>query len=428
MVKQNRLLLMKKINNKIHIINSVITMDKIEYSSRKLNSLKQTLIKSFEAINSSTNDPKYYYETIWDIIVKKSNIKEKFTNATLSKQIFLDNISTILRKTESNGESHILDNFLLELNNLYLEHLDIDKEQINIVIYTNIPVKLKNNVKLIETLKYFNLDIFEFSSYNFENENNLDDDIKNKFNCSKFLMLKYSHNARDYEFVKTEALNTVYSFFGYITYIHRFNYDTEKWHINEITLDHRITDLQINALIGTNSNFEIYDISIQYDILDTAIEMDKSKKINFNNRMPLEPTFLKNVFEINNEKVYAKLKDYFCLYYISALENTIENSFRKFWSLSERIIKDIHGKTLDESLVKYMERILNMRKCPDKIIQRVNFIRFKRNDLVHENIHGEITQSDQAIVKLIAESLILFLISYFDKIECIEDYTSFYNF
>lgn len=402
-------------------------MNKIEYTTRKLNSLKQTLIKSFEAINSTRNDPKYYYETIWDLMNQKSNIKEMFVKATLSKQIYLINISSILRKIQNNDESDILDNFLVELNKMYSEYNAMDKEQINITIYTNIPIKLKNNDNLIETLKYFNLEIFEFSSYNFENEHDLDDEIKYKFNCSKFLMLKYADNARDYEFVKSEALNAIYSFFGYITYIHRFNYDTEKWHINEITLDHKITDLQINALIGTNSKYEIFEINRQYDMISTSIKMEKSKRIDFNNHMPHECTLLKNVIELNNNELYDKIKDYFCLYYISALENTIENSFRKFWSLSERIIKDIHGRMKDEKLVKYMEKLLKMCQYPDKIIQRVKFIKTKRNNLVHENIHGEITQSDQAIVKIIAENLILFLICYFNEVTDIGDYKSFYN-
>lgn len=402
-------------------------MNKIEYATRKLNSLKQTLIKSFEAINSTNNDPKYYYETIWDLMNQKSNIKEMFVKATLSKQIYLINISSILRKIQNNDESDILDNFLVELNKMYSEYNAMDKEHINITIYTNIPIKLKNNDNLIETLKYFNLEIFEFSSYNFENEHDLDDEIKYKFNCSKFLMLKYADNARDYEFVKSEALNAIYSFFGYITYIHRFNYDTEKWHINEITLDHKITDLQINALIGTNSKYEIFEINRQYDIISTSIKMDKSKRIDFNNHMPHECTLLKNVIELNNNELYDKIKDYFCLYYISALENTIENSFRKFWSLCERIIKDIHGRMKDEKLVKYMEKLLKMCQYPDKIIQRVKFIKTKRNNLVHENIHGEINQSDQAIVKIIAENLILFLICYFDEVTDIGDYKSFYN-
>lgn len=402
-------------------------MNKIEYTARKLNSLKQTLIKSFEAINSTSNDPKYYYETIWDLMNQKSNIKEMFVKATLSKQIYLINISSILRKIQNNDESDILDNFLVELNKMYSEYNAMDKEQINITIYTNIPIKLKSNDNLIETLKYFNLEIFEFSSYNFENELDLDGEIRYKFNCSKFLMLKYAADARDYEFVKSEALNAIYSFFGYITYIHRFNYDTEKWHINEITLDHKITDLQINALIGTNSRYEIFEIGRQYDIMSTSIKMDKSKKIDFNNHMPHECDLLKNVIKLNNNELYDKIKDYFCLYYISALENTIENSFRKFWSLSERIIKDIHGGMKDEKLVKYMEKLLKMCRYPDKIIQRVKFIKTKRNNLVHENIHGEITQSDQAIVKIIAENLILFLICYFNEVTDIGDYKSFYD-
>lgn len=137
-------------------------MNKIEYTARKLNSLKQTLIKSFEAINSTSNDPKYYYETIWDLMNQKSNIKEMFIKATLSKQIYLINISSILRKIQNNDESDILDNFLVELNKMYSEYNAMDKEQINIIIYTNIPIKLKSNDNLIETLKYFNLEIFEF--------------------------------------------------------------------------------------------------------------------------------------------------------------------------------------------------------------------------------------------------------------------------
>lgn len=387
-------------------------MDDIQYNNRKLNLLEKTIINSFEAIDNHT-DLKYYYETIWDILNQKSNIKEKFTNATLSKQIFLNQISSILRSIKLNEESNIHNNLLVELNKLYRKYNELDKVQINIIIYTNIPVKLKTNDKFIETLKYFNLDIFEFSSYNFESENELDDEIKYKFNCTKSLMLKYSKKARDYEFVKSEALNNIYSFFGYLTYIHRFNYDVDKWHINEITLDHRITDLQVNALIGTNSNFEIFDIYRQYDIISTAIEIDESKKIDFNNRMPHEYTLLKNVFESNKSSLYVELKNYFSLYYISSFENIIENSFMKFWSLSERIIKDIHGNMKDEQLIKYMEDILKLRSYPDKIILRVKFLKAKRNNLVHENIHGEITQSDQAIVKIIAENLILLLICYF---------------
>ena len=92
-----------------------------------------------------------------------------------------------------------------------------------------------------------------------------------------------------------------------------------------------------------------------------------------------------------------------------------------------RPLTDEETKLVLEKLVKYMERLLKMCRYPDKIIQRVKFIKIKRNNLVHENIHGEITQSDQAIVKIIAENLILFLICYFNEVTDIGDYKSFYD-
>ncbi|WP_157064711.1 hypothetical protein [Methanobrevibacter millerae] len=317
-----------------------------------------------------------------------------------------------------------MDNFLQELNNLILEYKKMDEEIINIIIYTNIPKKLEENNKFRDALKYFNLSIFDYSEYNFENEEDCDYDIKNKFN-SKFLMLKYSKRGKDYEYIKNNTFNKIYSFFGYVTYIHKYKNGTEKFHINEITLDNKITDLKINALIATDSNNNIFDIIHQQDVMDTAIKLDKSKIIKFDNQMKLVPTLLEDVYKINNNILFDQLKDYFSLYYISSLESSIENSFLKFWSLSERIIKDIHVGMADKLLVKYMEKILQMYNYPKKIIQRLKFIKSKRNDLVHENIHGEITQSDQSIVKILSEILIGFLIDYYGEVNNLQDYANF---
>lgn len=155
--------------------------------------------------------------------------------------------------------------------------------------------------------------------------------------------------------------------------------------------------------------------------------MKKSKKINLNKRMPLDYNLLEKAFELKNNRLYSQIKEYFCLYYVSSLENIIENSFLRFWSLSERIIKDIHGSSADKELVEYMERVLIIDHYPKGIIKRINFLRIKRNELVHENIDGKITQSDQAIVKLISEMLILFLIHNSDKVNNLEDYKKLYK-
>ena len=238
------------------IMNSNI---EIKYTVCKLYHLEQTLLKSVEAIDGAYN-PRYYYETLWDCMGWKSNIKEVFESQGLSKRVFRTNISNILRSIKDSSPEDILDNFLQELNNLYLKYKEMDDEKINIIMYTNIPKKFKDNDKFKDTLKYFNLTIFDYSEYNFENDESLDDDIKNKFNNGSFLMLKYSNKGKDYEFIKNVALNTIYSFFGYVTYIHKFRISTEKFHINEITLDNKVTDLEINALIATDSNNKIFDI------------------------------------------------------------------------------------------------------------------------------------------------------------------------
>ena len=403
-------------------------MDKIHYTSVKLDILKQTLKDCFEIMDNNRIDNNYYYESIWDFMTYNSNIRDFFNENELSKCIFIGYCSKILNRIKDSSDEDLLDNFENKINIIFLEYKNRQKERINVVIYTNIPYKFKSNNKLLDTLSYFGLEIFNGDDYNFETEENISQDTINKFKNNKFLMLKYSNFARDYEFVKTQSLKTVYSFFGYITYLHKYNKSTEKWHINEITLDNRITDLQINALIATNDNYEIFDIDRQYDVIETAMILDKSKIINFNNHISVKHTLLESISSSDNTKLLNNLFEYLNLYYISANESIIENSFRKLWSLSEKIIKDIFGHNIGFKKVgEYMETILYKYGYKKYLIQRIKFLKDKRHDLVHENIHGDITQFDQTVVKIIAENLIRFLIDYFEQINEMPDYKQFYN-
>lgn len=402
-------------------------MDKIHYTSDKSDILKQTLIDCFEIMDNNRIDNNYYYESLWDFMTYNSNIRDLFNEYGLSKYIFTWNCPKILNRIKDISDEELLDNFENEINVIFSEYKNHQKERINVVIYTNIPYKFKSNNKLLDALSYFGLEIFNGDDYNFETEENISQDTINKFKNYKFLMLKYSNFARDYEFVKNQSLKTVYSFFGYITYLHKYNKSTEKWHINEITLDNRITDLQINALIATNDNYEIFDIDRQYDVIETAMILDKSKIINFNNLIPVEHNLLESISSSENSKLLNSLFEYFSLYYISANECIIENSFRKLWSLSERIIKDIFGHNIGFKKVgEYMETILYKYGYNKYFVQRINFLKDKRHDLVHENIHGDITQFDQTVVKIIAENLIRFLIDYFEQVNDVPEYKQFY--
>lgn len=402
-------------------------MDKIHYTSDKSDILKQTLIDCFEIMDNNRIDNNYYYESLWDFMTYNSNIRDLFNEYGLSKYIFTWNCPKILNRIKDISDEELLDNFENEINVIFSEYKNHQKERINVVIYTNIPYKFKSNNKLLDALSYFGLEIFNGDDYNLETEENISPDTINKFKNNKFLMLKYSNFARDYEFVKNQSLKTVYSFFGYITYLHKYNKSTEKWHINEITLDNRITDLQINALIATNDNYEIFDIDRQYDIIETAMILDKSKIINFNNLIPVEHNLLESISSSENSKLLNSLFEYFSLYYISANERIIENSFRKLWSLSERIIKDIFGHNIGFKKVgEYMETILYKYGYNKYFVQRITFLKDKRHDLVHENIHGDITQFDQTVVKIIAENLIRFLIDYFEEVNDVPEYKQFY--
>ena len=49
----------------------------------------------------------------------------------------------------------------------------------------------------------------------------------------------------------------------------------------------------------------------------------------------------------------------------------------KFWALSEKIIKDSAGQITDEKLVEFMEKIWNLKRCPEYMGQRIKLIKLK---------------------------------------------------
>lgn len=69
-----------------------------------------------------------------------------------------------------------------------------------------------------------------------------------------------------------------------------------------------------------------------------------------------------------------------------------------------------------------MKNILKAHPYPKYLIKRIDFLHRKRNDLVHENKHGDITQYDQTLIKVISERLIEFLINFMDNIKYMEAY------
>lgn len=85
-------------------------------------------------------------------------------------------------------------------------------------------------------------------------------------------------------------------------------------------------------------------------------------------------------------------------------------------------------KMNDFKLKKTMENILKVNSYPKYLINRVDILHSKRNAFVHETMHGEITQYDQTLVKVIAEQFIDFFIEYLDKIKYFREYWILLNY
>ena len=383
-----------------------VNNDEIKYhhkTSKKLNILKETLYKSSKSIENPVDNTKWYYDIITSYFIETSNVEDVFSKYGVS----LLDIGYILSHLKDCSKNEILSEFLTQVNSYLKLQKDLFNYESNVIIYTNLNTELSDNDYFKKIVSSYDLKLFDFEEYN----GNPPDDFKRKY-----LMLKYNSKYGDEEFVKNNALTEVNSFFGYLTYVNKFNKYTTKYHINNHSLTHNITDLEYNAFILTDSKNKIVREPIQVEIINNSKKLKKSK-LKLVKNLP--------IVDFNNSdknEILKNLKEYFALFYIASFERGLENSFLKFWSMSEKIIKDITGGMKDTKLIKLMAKVLKLAKIPKKMQQRIDVIYIKRNNLVHENKHGEINQYDQTLIKSIAENLILFLIDYLDKVNKIKDY------
>lgn len=402
----------------------------IKYDDKKslndFNNLKKIIIETLNIPHDDRVNLKFNYENILFYLIELTNIKNIFNNQGINS---LD-IEYILKSLKDCSEDVILYEFLLEVNNYYISQKKSKKEYLNAIVYTNISDELLHNQNFKDILSFFNLDIFDFKEYNFKNYENeiggyIDSDfyknnpdiIKKEFdlNC---IMFKYTEKVRDTNYIKYKALEEVHSFFGYLTFIEKFDRVLTKFHINDLALNNQISDLECNAVIITKQNNEVINLYAQHKLIISANKIEKSKWNDTN----LNKSLIKNFNSQGKNKISKYLKEYFYLFYLASTEKMLENSFIKFWSLSEKILKDICGDMKDNQLKNFMANILKGFNNFESMIDRIDVIYKKRNSFVHENKHGEITQYDRILVKTIAEELICFLIKYLDDVNEIKEY------
>lgn len=361
-----------------------------------------------------------YYGIIVDYLNQLTNIKNILKKNNLSfSDISKDIFETIfLIKNESSD--YILENFLFYLNDK-LNNVDLRKLNFKVIFYSNIGLKNMRCDEFLQILDFFDLSIFNIQNIQFTEE--FTEPEKNVFE-SDYLIIESKINGKNFHLMIENAVNNLHSFYGFLTFISKFSCSTKFFSSNIFNTNYQYSDLDSSAMILLKEdNTMFHDPPYQkhnYDILRRAPKLKESDVSNFK-KLSLMPDFINVLIVNNNTKLIVGIKDIFRLYYEASREKDLDNSFIKFYSLNERIIKKIFNGANDENLIRYIDKLLKFYYKNNFFYDRLRVVHKKRNKLIHE-LEFNISQNDRNFLKFISDNLIYFLMEFFGDVKNFEDY------
>lgn len=391
----------------------------------QLKSLKETLIEGSKIIDedengrlSTSKNIEFYRNLVLSYLKETTNF-EKEMGGKINEKEFRIHIFEILNNVKYHDDEDILNEFLVEINKICVSSKTSNKFKIKFVFYTNIKLGESIKDKFCEMLPLFNLKIFDLNNLSFENEK-----LKKYFKTD-YVILEYVAKGKDFYIMKKEAINQVYLFFGYLTFLHIFRKNFEISRANSLSLKYDLSDMKISSILELNEDNTFIDESESYYVLRDAETYEKSKLIRFSNTA-LYYDFYKVLNNSENKKIFYQINEYLTLYYLASNDTDLDISFLKFWTLSERIIKNGNDQS-DNYVLNYMKKILKHYKYPKSYQDRIYYIKEKRNKLIHENI-SEITQDDRNVIKSVCDSLIWFLMEFEEYVKTMDEYEIFLNY
>lgn len=161
--------------------------EEIKFKSSKvdsINNLKKIILNALKHLDNHYIDFEYYTESISAYLLECTNINVILKNTGISIRTI--DFHHILLNIHAEDNELILDNFLYELNLEYKSKKKIERRELNVIAYTNIDSKLKENKIFTDILSLFNLEIFEFSDFNFNDIWDLTIEEQNYFNHNFF--------------------------------------------------------------------------------------------------------------------------------------------------------------------------------------------------------------------------------------------------
>lgn len=354
-----------------------------------------------------------YVILFWNYMDRYSKLKDvakndKITLYSWEKSFPLNTAYELRNKPKSSRKK----NFIFILNREYEKYKNsLNKNEFEFIYFTNIDKRKIDNL-FDETLKLFNLKLFEFECIerylmnNSKKELNLDENYKNE------VILSRKSKGKDLDYQYGLSFDDIYGFLGLLTLINNYNKTTTIFS-NNFQDRYKLIDFNIlSDTVRVNNEFiEPFDY-LNYRLEHLNLSFSKEK-------ISIKEIFIE---KFKNKHIYKELKLYLSLYYLASIENDLSSSFLKYWSLSERIIKDSVGDVSDNKLIKLMKNILIISGYPKSVYEQIKYVKDKRNKYVHEFKFDIIEQSDRNLTKSISEKLLGYLILSDVKIKKIRDF------
>jgi len=381
--------------------------------------LSKTIKKNNEGWYENNSRVETLIDLFWYYMFKHSDILKVLNNEKISlKQIEFSFPRDICYELKKSSNENIFKNFIKKFNEKFIQLIsELSISKYTFYFLTNIDEK--NIEELKELCGLFDLDLLSYRNL-YQNEN-FHNEYKYLNNLKELLIIKKVIEGKDTSYLNNILVENIHSLFGLLTIMEFYNKRIITSYSNQFDIKHNLI------------NYKILKSEIYYET-DDEIEYDNSyenkylfelfvfkKKYKYGKNLIVNNNYIEKIKKINkNKKIFNKLTEYLSLYYEASIDETLDGSFIKYWTLTEKILKNMLGNMNSDKLMSYRKKIMK-QYYNYPLVDRLDELREKRNKYVHE-LKNDINQSDCNLIRLVSENLIVFIFSEFDKVDKFTDY------
>lgn len=361
-----------------------------------------------------------YFDMAWDSICRLTNIKKVLKKELLSPNEIRGEFFRWFYSFRDYNDNDLIEKFIDCINEKLSELKNLNPKIANFAFYTNLKVSKKNMEQWKDLLKDFNIERLTYDDLEIPVTHTSEQSTENFKSRNEILNVKIKSRSIFHAF--DESKRELYKLFGFLAFGINYNLASTRFHINEFALNHSSTSIKIVSYIILDEN---NILSEDYDSADIRLETKigtNTEKLKFPPKLNRFHEKYKDIMNSDKSKLKFKLNEMFELYFHASSESALDSSFLKFWSFSERFLKDMFGDMKDKKLLNMMNNLLEGYGISRQNKIKLEFLYKKRNLLVHEIKSDTIEENDRNFVKIIADKLLLFSLYHFKDVNNINEY------